>query len=128
MIRRPPRSTRTDTLFPYTTLFRSYTEMLKKTYTALKQDTAQIGRDITVIGGVVGAGKTWPGLTMHPVDFVRQMYEAGDHGYFDALSFHPYNFEWKLSVGEDLAWNEGMPLSQLHKIRDTQWTRLNSTN
>src|SRR3546814_20565620 len=26
MIRRPPRSTRTDTLFPYTTLFRSYTD------------------------------------------------------------------------------------------------------
>src|SRR3546814_7728293 len=26
MIRRPPRSTRTDTLFPYTTLFRSHTE------------------------------------------------------------------------------------------------------
>src|SRR3546814_18020888 len=25
MIGRPPRSTRTDTLFPYTTLFRSYT-------------------------------------------------------------------------------------------------------
>src|SRR3546814_5542263 len=24
MIRRPPRSTRTDTLFPYTTLFRAY--------------------------------------------------------------------------------------------------------
>src|SRR3546814_10445024 len=27
MIRRPPRSTRTDTLFPYTTLFRSLREM-----------------------------------------------------------------------------------------------------
>src|SRR3546814_6498785 len=26
MIRRPPRSTRTDTLFPYTTLFRSFIE------------------------------------------------------------------------------------------------------
>src|SRR3546814_15655835 len=26
MIRRPPRSTRTDTLFPYTTLFRSLTD------------------------------------------------------------------------------------------------------
>src|SRR3546814_4471572 len=26
MIRRPPRSTRTDTLFPYTTLFRSHTK------------------------------------------------------------------------------------------------------
>src|SRR3546814_10445587 len=28
MIRRPPRSTRTDTLFPYTTLFRSWTTLL----------------------------------------------------------------------------------------------------
>src|SRR3546814_9289048 len=27
MIRRPPRSTRTDTLFPYTTLFRSMTPL-----------------------------------------------------------------------------------------------------
>src|SRR3546814_20358046 len=26
MIRRPPRSTRTDTLFPYTTLFRSFSK------------------------------------------------------------------------------------------------------
>src|SRR3546814_9149093 len=28
MIRRPPRSTRTDTLFPYTTLFRSETLLI----------------------------------------------------------------------------------------------------
>src|SRR3546814_11235619 len=28
MIRRPPRSTRTDTLFPYTTLFRSERDLL----------------------------------------------------------------------------------------------------
>src|SRR3546814_6287144 len=28
MIRRPPRSTRTDTLFPYTTLFRSLAQLL----------------------------------------------------------------------------------------------------
>src|SRR3546814_5806376 len=28
MIRRPPRSTRTDTLFPYTTLFRSHVEVV----------------------------------------------------------------------------------------------------
>src|SRR3546814_15219717 len=27
MIRRPPRSTRTDTLFPYTTLFRSFSKV-----------------------------------------------------------------------------------------------------
>src|SRR3546814_12893563 len=30
MIRRPPRSTRTDTLFPYTTLFRSLNENLAR--------------------------------------------------------------------------------------------------
>src|SRR3546814_5982312 len=29
MIRRPPRSTRTDTLFPYTTLFRSASQVAK---------------------------------------------------------------------------------------------------
>src|SRR3546814_19001534 len=30
MIRRPPRSTRTDTLFPYTTLFRSHKAIERK--------------------------------------------------------------------------------------------------
>src|SRR3546814_5781103 len=30
MIRRPPRSTRTDTLFPYTTLFRSYPAIARR--------------------------------------------------------------------------------------------------
>src|SRR3546814_11576178 len=32
MIRRPPRSTRTDTLFPYTTLFRSADDYLLKPF------------------------------------------------------------------------------------------------
>src|SRR3546814_6045131 len=32
MIRRPPRSTRTDTLFPYTTLFRSHHEIPSQTF------------------------------------------------------------------------------------------------
>src|SRR3546814_6488044 len=36
MIRRPPRSTRTDTLFPYTTLFRS---TLRDTHGALGRET-----------------------------------------------------------------------------------------
>src|SRR3546814_12032478 len=34
MIRRPPRSTRTDTLFPYTTLFRSRNQRHKTTHAA----------------------------------------------------------------------------------------------
>src|SRR3546814_6098762 len=36
MIRRPPRSTRTDTLFPYTTLFRSpYSKLVGDSWTNL---------------------------------------------------------------------------------------------
>src|SRR3546814_933758 len=54
MIRRPPRSTRTDTLFPYTTLFRSSAgsqdllriiDPLSQRMMALRPDmTAQVGR------------------------------------------------------------------------------------
>src|SRR3546814_9175848 len=35
MIRRPPRSTRTDTLFPYTTLFRSRRSALRQAASAV---------------------------------------------------------------------------------------------
>src|SRR3546814_1871498 len=37
MIRRPPRSTRTDTLFPYTTLFRSQSSFAMTTCENLNQ-------------------------------------------------------------------------------------------
>lgn len=96
----------------------AYTEMLKVTYTALKEASVQTGSDITVVGGVVGAGLTWGNATMNPVDFVRRMYDAGADGYFDALSFHPYNYDSKFSVGESLPWREGMPLYQVNRIRE----------
>src|SRR3546814_2655360 len=40
MIRRPPRSTRTDTLFPYTTLFRSAWSMIADRFATLIADVA----------------------------------------------------------------------------------------
>src|SRR3546814_10718812 len=40
MIRRPPRSTRTDTLFPYTTLFRSWNQSLRLVLTNAGGDKA----------------------------------------------------------------------------------------
>src|SRR3546814_4731462 len=40
MIRRPPRSTRTDTLFPYTTLFRSQQAILPEADIAAHQSRA----------------------------------------------------------------------------------------
>src|SRR3546814_5680793 len=48
MIRRPPRSTRTDTLFPYTTLFRS------RTWTG--------GREVDTCGGRL----FWKGIRTRP--------------------------------------------------------------
>src|SRR3546814_6603854 len=42
MIRRPPISTRTDTLFPYTTLFRSF-DAVKKAARDLKRHLADMG-------------------------------------------------------------------------------------
>src|SRR3546814_1235592 len=40
MLRLPPRSTRTDTLFPYTTLFRS--AVLERAYTTLRERQADL--------------------------------------------------------------------------------------
>src|SRR3546814_16800560 len=44
MIRRPPRSTRTDTLFPYTTLFRSFdpTEQVAEAVVALLAERGEL--------------------------------------------------------------------------------------
>src|SRR3546814_1403559 len=46
MIRRPPRSTRTDTLFPYTTLFRSLTTQIAGS--GLNGEAPQFSGPITV--------------------------------------------------------------------------------
>src|SRR3546814_16171936 len=47
MIRRPPRSTRTDTLFPYTTLFRSATPapIASQLVGRLGEIVAEVGRE-----------------------------------------------------------------------------------
>src|SRR3546814_6346152 len=63
MIRRPPRSTRTDTLFPYTTLFRS-----------VKEDAGKI-----LLGAFEPVAKPW-GLDGIPEDFCfDQLPEDVDH-------------------------------------------------
>src|SRR3546814_8522475 len=48
MIRRPPRSTRTDTLFPYTTLFRSFA--------AVGHAHRRVGKRDTAIGAALISG------------------------------------------------------------------------
>src|SRR3546814_14590382 len=46
MIRPPPRSTRTDTLFPYTTLFRSRIILAPRADRTQRQRVAEFGRDV----------------------------------------------------------------------------------
>src|SRR3546814_15276639 len=61
MIRRPPRPTRTDTLFPYTTLFRS---LVTNDANSTDADGASAGNDVidagvhedTVSGGALASG------------------------------------------------------------------------
>src|SRR3546814_3376287 len=57
MIRRPPRSTRTDTLFPYTTLFRSTT--------ILRMMLARM------IPGVIAGRGSLVSLASAPIDFAK---------------------------------------------------------
>src|SRR3546814_14804113 len=58
MIRRPPRSTRTDTLFPYTTLFRSVVAVDQLFAATVAENgfdfTALVAHDEPRVGGRVG--------------------------------------------------------------------------
>ncbi|CDO10272.1 hypothetical protein C1S82_02495 [Mycolicibacterium cosmeticum] len=95
----------------------SYTEMLKKAYTAIKAVATTTNQDIKVIGGVVGAGLTIGNLSLDPVSFITQMYANGAKGYFDALSFHPYNYTLPFSQGPANTWPGTSALAQLQAIR-----------
>src|SRR3546814_15580525 len=59
MIRRPPRSTRTDTLFPYTTLFRSGAAAKTGLETAAGFTTAGLATFFTVLTTFFGFGTTF---------------------------------------------------------------------
>src|SRR3546814_5121549 len=76
MLRRPPRSTRTDTLFPYTTLFRSEILELKNTINTMvdqlngfASEVTRVAREVGTdgkLGGqatVPGVAGTWADLT-----------------------------------------------------------------
>src|SRR3546814_10715048 len=97
MIRRPPRSTRTDTLFPYTTLFRSLLVQLVQELTAGQVDSPGVGSHalgpsneravrielqvIQVTLGSIPGLKDWEasGLTVRIVDVPQGV---GPEGFF----------------------------------------------
>ncbi|WP_162625512.1 cellulase family glycosylhydrolase [Mycolicibacterium llatzerense] len=88
---------------------RAYTAMLKAAYTAIKA----VAPSATVIAGVLGAVTTVPGMSLAPQQFLAGMYAAGAQGFFDALSFHPYNYTLPFSAGAGVT---NSPLEQVKAL------------
>jgi len=86
-----------------------YVSLLKAAYPRIK--AAAPG--ITVIGGAVGAVVD-SAATYDAVRFVSGMYASGAKGYFDALSYHPYQYEMRFSDGIGQA---NTPVEQVVAIR-----------
>src|SRR3546814_14001093 len=110
MIRRPPRSTRTDTLVPYTTLFRSDEEGL-----AIGEHGRQAGGDVT--GQQVAVGT-----------------EVAGHLLQRCLEGHPSGLDRRRGVGGGHAtsWSyrqlRDSTTGLLNRYRDRKSTRLNSSH
>src|SRR3546814_21072273 len=71
MQRRPPRSTRTDTLFPYTTLFRSQHWLNRSDALAFSRSQASIGAWIDDGQHSMRGQCAWPQKGEHVRDVVR---------------------------------------------------------
>src|SRR3546814_16780265 len=82
MIRRPPRSTRTDTLFPYTTLFRAESPLVHALYELLLNSV-----DAVSVHGVDDAAGQAP--QMLGADAVRAVGFDDDQG---LLEYEPRSF------------------------------------
>src|SRR3546814_11597855 len=97
MIRRPPRSTRTDTLFPYTTLFRSPEGMVKTVFdkkTGELLGAHMIGAEVTELiqgYGVAMTLETTEAELMHTVfphpTLSEMMHESVLDAYGRAIHF-----------------------------------------
>lgn len=91
-----------------------YTAMLRRSYTAIKNANSSAS---VISSGLAPYGQPGQaaadGSRVNPVTFLQRLYAAGIKGYFDALGWHPYN------------WNSGPP-SQ--KSVWSAWYQMHSTN
>src|SRR3546814_256808 len=96
MIRRPPRSTRTDTLFPYTTLFRSASARAATRHCCNRSPTmlyAQIHLTLPAwVHEAVDSGRSYPGDDAKvelAIELARRNVDARSGGPFGAAVFGP---------------------------------------
>src|SRR3546814_4189732 len=91
MIRRPPRSTRTDTLFPYTTLFRSHAPVRGPDQIHHGEEARRAHRDCCrAIPRQVSGGAGMSG-------FITVQREMIDHPLFKGQPQRAYAWLWLLS-------------------------------
>src|SRR3546814_13393394 len=74
MIRRPPRSTRTDTLFPYTTLFRSLPRMAAGQF---QGSTGTMVKDLDIVCDLARTTGTPVPVTSLLDSFYRRLLMSG---------------------------------------------------
>jgi polysaccharide biosynthesis protein PslG len=86
-----------------------YTALLKAAYPAIKA----VDPTATVVAGALGSVVSFGGVTMDPTTFISDMYADGAKGYFDALSFHPYQESLEFSQGGSVP---NSPLQQVTAI------------
>src|SRR3546814_17909905 len=98
MIRRPPRSTRTDTLFPYTTLFRSLSQAEEKTLFSHLSDASK-GAQIALRSEDFTAAMAAMARLRQPVDafFDEVTVKAGDK------ALRENRLKLSIAIGDTLA-------------------------
>lgn len=87
----------------------AYTQLLRSAYPAIKS----VSSSITVIGGVLGSDID-SATVINPVSYLTAMYAAGAKNYFDAVSFHPYQYSLPFSDGVAI---DHSPVNQVMDIR-----------
>src|SRR3546814_4592424 len=100
MILRPPRSTRTDTLFPYTTLFRSKNKRARTLIT-------RSSRQFAVVAQIVGI---FDPACLQEID--RRLFDQGSNGRLFALSE-------VLDLGRQLGFHRCCEISRVGAARPT---------
>src|SRR3546814_12755628 len=80
MIRRPPRSTRTDTLFPYTTRFRSSEDAAQVAAVRAVVPHKRLIADVNEAWDAAGLIANLPAMAAAGIDMLEQPLRAGADG------------------------------------------------
>lgn len=67
-----------------------------------------------ITGGTAPASDTADGRDLSPITFVRGLYQRGAREAFDAVSHHPYAFQYPLDT--DAEWNAWRATERIHEV------------